>query len=186
MTTWPPGIETVWFGSPVTSIGTPLIDRFARSELPLPAAPRDADAVDMTTSADIGMPATLRLRLAREAWETTWSGQPTVTAFRTSPLKTDGMLPVTSVASRPSPGPPRAPVLASVVVVPPKRPNVVARTTFALPTRVCAPPLAGHAHRPAAITAVAIRLHRTDFVCRMLTSALEDRRPEGEGQSGRP
>ncbi|PYQ20545.1 MAG: hypothetical protein DMF79_10180, partial [Acidobacteria bacterium] len=95
------------------------------------------------------VPATVMPRLAREASEATWSGQAVVTALRTSPLRRDETLPVIRVASRESPGPPSAPVLARVVVLPPKRPKVVALTALALPTTVCAAPVVGQASAPA-------------------------------------
>lgn len=70
-TTWPPGIGTVWFGSPVTAIGTPPIDRLSMREEPLPAPPSTAVAVAITKSAEMPTPPTFNPRFAREADEAT-------------------------------------------------------------------------------------------------------------------
>src|SRR5262249_31757997 len=71
-----------------------------------------------------------------------------------------------------SPAPASVPVSASTVVVPPRRPSVVACTAVASPTTVCAWPAAGRASSPAATRTTATRLQRKASVRRMLTSLI--------------
>src|SRR5437588_8900517 len=81
------GRTIVWFGAPVTVIGSPplteLIDRLASSELPLTDGLLPvhwAAALDIKKSAMIVVPATVRLRLATEASERLPLPWPTVVA----------------------------------------------------------------------------------------------------------
>src|SRR3989475_8665011 len=80
--TWPPGIQTAWFGAPVTAIGVPLTARLVRVELPLPAAPNTCEASAITKSAEMPTPPTVMLKVPREDWEATSFGQLHVEALR--------------------------------------------------------------------------------------------------------
>src|SRR5258707_13835074 len=98
-------------------MGTPLMTRLSIMVRPVGAAPETCDARVKTKSAEMVVPDTFSVRLARETTESTSSDQLIVPAESTSPLNTDGMLPVSMDASRASFGPARDPVPESTVLV---------------------------------------------------------------------
>src|SRR5229473_587489 len=59
ITIWPPGMETVWFGAPLTGTGAPLSRRLLTLEEPAPPPFRIAEARDVRRSAPMVLPAML-------------------------------------------------------------------------------------------------------------------------------
>ncbi len=128
------------------------------------------------------IPATLIFKFASETAESTSSGQLIVPALRTSPVSTEGTVPVSMDASRASLTPLSVPVSASpVVVAVPSSPRTVVRTAAASPVTVgvvlvvlsdgtdscpprCAKPIAGQASRPAIRRATRPKADRPCFV----------------------
>src|SRR5437879_12396713 len=66
-TTRPPKMGIVWFGCPVTAIGTPLMERPSTVVSPAPAPPRTAAVRAMTNPAEIAFPAMVRPMAASDA-----------------------------------------------------------------------------------------------------------------------
>src|SRR3989441_11567553 len=117
------------------AMGVPLTKRLSIVVLPVPAAPATCDACATTESAVMPTPATFIFKFASETAESTSSGQLIVPALRTSPVSTEGTVPVSMDASRASLTPLSVPVSAREVVVVrrPKAPKRVARTAAASP-----------------------------------------------------
>src|SRR3989442_5038900 len=78
MITTPPGTSTLRSGSPVTEMGTPLIERLSMLEVPTPASPNTARARAMTKSAPMLIPATFRSSAASDASEAILAVQTTL------------------------------------------------------------------------------------------------------------
>src|SRR6266478_5573871 len=133
----------------------PLTDRLWMIELAVEGPPRRASVFAMTKPAEMPVPPTVMRKFAIDVSEATWSGQPMVTARRTSPLSTDGTIPRSRDASRASLVPPSVPVSANTV-----EPKPLACTALACPVTVCAVPAVGHAETPANAIARAVARHR--------------------------
>src|SRR5260370_35547087 len=99
----------------------------------------------------MAIPARLRFKFASEAAESTSSGQLIVPALRTSPVSTEGTVPVSMDASRPSLTPLSVPVSASAVVVVrrPRAPKEIGPTGVASPVLVVGEVLGGGRGRDA-------------------------------------
>src|ERR1051326_5427315 len=86
----PPSKETVWFGVPVTTTLCPLTTRPSIFALPVLPLPQYAVASAVTKAAPMVLPATVSLRLDREAWARVERPPPAAVADSASPQRNPG------------------------------------------------------------------------------------------------